>query len=107
MDQLTPPKPIGDALPLQPVQETASAEPGPATKTADELMRERVAALRNDLLPNNVLVRLDENAQRFVQTISDANTNETLLRYPSEQQLAYARAVMAYFRAQADDGGQG
>ena len=106
MDQLTPPKPIGDALPLQPVQETASTEPGPAAKTADELMSERLAALRNELLPKNVLVRLDENAHRFVQTISDANTNETLLRYPSEQQLAYARAVMAYFRAQTGGEGQ-
>lgn len=104
MSQLTPPKPIGDALPLQPVQETASAEPGPATKTADELLSERLAALRNELIPNNVLIRLDENAGRFVQTISDATSSETLLRYPSEQQLAYARAVMAYFRAQSDRG---
>lgn len=101
MDKLTPPKPIGEVLPLQPVPETAP-QTGPATKTADDVMSERLAALRNELIPNNVLIRLDENAGRFVQTISDATSSETLLRYPSEQQLAYARAVMAYFRAQSD-----
>jgi hypothetical protein len=35
-----------------------------------------------------------------VQTLTDANTSETVLRYPSETQLAYSRAVLAYLRAQ-------
>ncbi len=104
MDQLTPPKAIADLQLAVPAQEQKSAERGPAAKTADELMDERLTALRNELLPNKLLVRLDENAGRFVQTISDATSSETLLRYPSEQQLAYARAVMAYFRTQSGDG---
>ncbi len=49
-------------------------------------------------MPNALSVRLDESSQRFVQTLTDANTQETLRRYPSEAQLAYSRAVMAYLR---------
>ncbi len=63
-------------------------------------MAEFEAAQRADLAPDKVLVRLDEDAQRFVSTLTDANTAETLRRYPSESQLAYSRAVMAYLRAQ-------
>jgi hypothetical protein len=57
------------------------------------------AALRNQVMPDTAHVRLDEGAQRFVQTLTDSQTNETLRRYPSESQLAYSRAVMAYLRA--------
>lgn len=63
-------------------------------------MAEHAAALRNDLIPDKLLVSLDKTAQRFVQILSDESTSETLRRYPSEQQLAYSRAVMAYLRAQ-------
>jgi hypothetical protein len=59
------------------------------------------AAQRADVQPDNLRVRLDENAHRFVATLTDASTGETLRRYPSEAQLAYARAVMAYLRSQS------
>lgn len=81
-------------------QKPAPAEPGIAAEAAHKRMAEHKAALRSDVQPDNLQVSLDGNAQRFVQTLTDANTGETLRRYPSESQLAYARAVMAYLRAQ-------
>ncbi len=63
-------------------------------------MAEHKAMLRAKSEPGSLHVRLDAGAQRFVQTLTDSNTGEMLRRYPSEAQLAYARAVMAYLRAQ-------
>lgn len=37
-----------------------------------------------------------------MQTLTDGQTAEMLRRYPSESQLAYSRAVMAYLRAMTD-----
>lgn len=51
--------------------------------------------------PGTLLVRFDGDAGRFVQTLTDANSEETIWRFPSETQLAYSRAVMAYLRALA------
>lgn len=51
-------------------------------------------------MPDKVAVWLDPEAQRFVSTLTDTSTSEMLRRYPSESQLAYSRAVMAYLRAQ-------
>lgn len=44
-------------------------------------------------------VRMDAEARRFVQVLTDAASQETIWRYPSETQLAYSRAVMAYLHA--------
>jgi hypothetical protein len=46
-----------------------------------------------------LLVQLDAEAGRFVQTWKDASTEEIVWRYPSEAQLAFSRAVSAYQRA--------
>jgi hypothetical protein len=84
------------AIDLQPAPAPAkSSEPGPAAQAAQQRMAEHAAMLRADLTPDKLLVRLDESAGRFVQTLEDANSAETLRRYPSEAQLAYSRAVMA------------
>ena len=72
---------------------------GPAAEAAERRLAEHAAALRSQVMPDNTHVRLDEGAQRFVQILTDSETNETLRRYPSESQLAYSRAVMAYLRA--------
>jgi hypothetical protein len=72
---------------------------GPAAKAADERFDQRLAELRSAIIPDKLLVRLDPDAGRFVQTMTDANTDETVLRYPNDTQLAYARAVMAYMKA--------
>jgi hypothetical protein len=63
-------------------------------------MAEHAAMLRAEIAPDKLQVSLDAHAARFVQTLTDANTAEMLRRYPSESQLAYSRAVMAYLRAQ-------
>lgn len=92
MDPIAPTKPAQELTPPAP---KASNENTPA---------EKVVAVhpitQPDLTPNKLQVSLDEGAERFVQTISDPETSETLLRYPSETQLAYSRAIMAYLRAQ-------
>lgn len=75
------------------------AEPGPAAKAAERRFAEHVASLQGKALPDNVAIQLDAEAGRFVSTLTDSVTTETLRRYPSESQLAYARAVMAYMRA--------
>src|SRR5262245_18587868 len=72
---------------------------GPAAEAAERRFAEHTAAQRDDLMPDATHVKLDEKAGRFVQTLTDSETNETLRRYPSESQLAYSRAVMAYLRA--------
>jgi hypothetical protein len=89
------------AIELQPAPTPAQpSEPGPAAKAAEQRIAEHAAMLRADMKPDRLLVHLDENAGRFVQTLLDANSAETLRRYPSEAQLAYSRAIMAYLRAQ-------
>ncbi|MBC7767475.1 MAG: hypothetical protein H7124_01670 [Phycisphaerales bacterium] len=75
------------------------AEQGPAAKAAERRFAEHLAALQGKVMPNDVHVQLDAEAGRFIATLTDANTEETLRRYPSESQLAYSRAVMAYMRA--------
>jgi hypothetical protein len=97
MASIAPPKAL-DPLPAPaPAQ---SSEPGPAAEAAKRRVAEFEAAQRADLQPDKVLVRLDPDAQRFVATLTDSTTSEMLRRYPSESQLAYSRAVMAYLRAQ-------
>jgi uncharacterized FlaG/YvyC family protein len=85
----------------QVAQQPEPAEPSIAAEAAQQRMAEHVAALQLDSEPAKLQVSLDENAQRFVQTLTDSSTGEMLRRYPSEAQLAYARAVMAYLRAQS------
>ena len=98
--------------PISSLPETRAAEPtrvsaveanynGPVAEAAAKLRAEQEAQRKNALLPDNLMVRLDIDADRFVQTLTDATTEETILKYPSESQLAFSRAVMAYLRAQA------
>lgn len=97
MVSIAPPK----AIDVQPAPAPAQpSEASPAAQAAEQRFAEFEAAHRADLQPDKLFVRLDETAQRFVQTLTDADTAETVRRYPSESQLAYSRAVMAYLRAQ-------
>ena len=84
----------------QVAQQPAPQERGIAAEAAQKRMAAYKAELRAEVQPDNVQVRLDETAHRFVATLTDSSTGEMLRRYPSESQLAYARAVMAYLRAQ-------
>jgi hypothetical protein len=87
---------------LKPVTQ-APAKPGPAAQpAAQQRHAEQRAAPGKHLTPDQLHVTLDQSAGRFVQTLTDNETSETLRRYPSEAQLAYSRAVMAYMLALRD-----
>lgn len=96
MASVAPPKAAAE---VQFAVRQTTQEPGPAAQAAERRMAEHAAMLRADLAPDKVQVQLDPSAGRFVQTLTDVNTAEMLRRYPSESQLAYSRAVMAYLRA--------
>lgn len=98
MGPVTSPKAAPDLN--QVAQKPEPAEPSVAAEAAQRRMATHAAMLRAKAEPDNLQVRLDDSAQRFVQTLTDSSTGEMLRRYPSEAQLAYARAVMAYLRAQ-------
>lgn len=96
MDRIAPTAPAPE-LQLRTTQ--LETEKGPAAEAADKRIAEYAAATRQQVMPGRLQVRLDESAGRFVQTLTDSHTQEMLRRYPSESQLAYSRAVMAYMRA--------
>ena len=96
MASIAPPQPAQESLSLR----VASSEPGPAAEAAKRAIAEHAAAQRSELLPDKVAVALDQESQRFISTLTDTSTSEMLRKYPSESQLAYSRAVMAYLRAQ-------
>jgi len=58
-----------------------------------------IDAQRDELTPGKLLVRLDVEAGRFIQTLTDVSSMEMVWRYPSEGQLAFSRAVNAYAKA--------
>lgn len=98
MASIDPPKAVQDLPSAQ--KAPPKPEPSPVAKAGEQRATQHVAALRSKVEPNKLVVQLDSDAQRFVQTVTDADTKETVRRYPSEAQLAYSRAVMAYLRAQ-------
>ncbi|MEZ5956550.1 MAG: hypothetical protein R3C27_04975 [Hyphomonadaceae bacterium] len=95
MASITPTQPAPEISPR-----AATTEPGPAAEVAKRTIAEHAAVQKNELMPDKVAVQLDSEAQRFVSTLTDNLTSEMIRRYPSESQLAYSRAVMAYLRAQ-------
>jgi hypothetical protein len=78
------------------------AEPGPAAEAAAPRPTEDKSAALQALTPDRLTVSLDASAGRFVQTLTDIETEETVRKYPSDAQLAYSRAVMTYLRALYD-----
>ncbi len=99
MDSIAPPK-VPDLMPAR--APALLSEPGPAAEAAQRRMAEHQAMLRAEVMPDRGVVQLDAASQRFVHTLQDSTTSEMLLKYPSESQLAYSRAVMAYLRAQSE-----
>lgn len=83
-------------------QKSKTEAPGPAAKAAAERLALRKAELSASVLPDRLVVEKDEAANRFVQTLIDSQTEEVQLRYPSETQLAFSRAVAAYMRARRE-----
>ena len=100
---------MASLYPIASVPETRAAEPtrvsgdatqGPIAQAAAKLRAEQEARRHDEMLPTNLKLRLDADAGWFVQTVTNSVTDEIVRRYPSEQQLAFSRAVMAYLRAQ-------
>lgn len=95
--------------PIASLPETRAAEPtrvsvnqtdgGPVAEAAEKMRAEQDERRQTEMLPTRLKLRLDADAGWFVQTVTDSVTEETVRRYPSEQQLAFSRAVTAYLRA--------
>jgi hypothetical protein len=83
----------------EPMRASLHSADGPVAQAEAKLRAEREAQRKNELIPPKLGLRLDAEAGWFVQTLTDPVTKETVRRYPSEQQLAFSRAVTAYMRA--------
>ena len=95
MDRIAPIQP-----PLELQAQTASPEPMPGPRiTAETSVSNAELSLESAYTTRTLLVELDKDAGRFVQILTDISTDEVLRQYPSESQLAYSRAVVAYMRA--------
>lgn len=88
------------------VETTTRVEPksrGAEIAEDDARKRREAAADRRaqerPLVAGRLRIEFDEEAGRFVQTLTDAETQEVLRRFPHESQLAFARAVRAYASA--------
>ncbi|MBY0563450.1 MAG: hypothetical protein K2P58_04605 [Hyphomonadaceae bacterium] len=93
--------------PLQPALEmqAQTAKPAPVAPPPPQAQADREPTQPSPSVaaPQSRLhVELDREAGRFVQTLTDLTTDQIVRRYPSEAQLAYSRAVMAYMRALAE-----
>lgn len=90
--------PIQPALELQ----AHTAKPAPIAPPPPAALAERAPAEASSVAApatTDVHIDFDREAGRFIQTITDLTTDEVLRQYPSEAQLAYSRAVVAYMRA--------
>ena len=102
MASLEPIASVPETRAAEPTRVSASDADGPVAQAAAKLRAEQEAHRKNELIPANLMVRLDVDAARFVQTLTDATTEETVLKYPSDAQLAFSRAVMAYLRSRIE-----
>lgn len=68
------------------------------TPAAAQMLQKAQASL----IAGNLRIELDQEAGRFVQTLTDPTTHQVLMRFPYESQLAYSRAITAYMNAKAD-----
>lgn len=93
--------PISFQQPQQQLRPQAVEKTPEALPAKSAVMADFEASMR-ELASTNLVISFDEDANRFVQTLTDATTSETLRRYPNDTQLAYSRAVMAYIRAMAE-----
>ena len=102
MASLDPIANLADTRAAEPTRVSANEPHGPVAEAAQKLRAEQEARRQTEMLPTNLKLRLDADAGWFVQTVTDAVTEETVRRYPSEQQLAFSRAVTAYLRARIE-----
>jgi uncharacterized FlaG/YvyC family protein len=84
-------------LPKQDVV-AARQQRAPASAQKDETPVRQTQSLEPPA-PGRLLVEIDVDSGRFVNTLLDPNTEEVIRKYPSDAQLAYSRAVRAYLNA--------
>ncbi|MFT3727336.1 MAG: hypothetical protein QM759_05905 [Terricaulis sp.] len=94
--------PVSFLAPQHPLRPKAVEEGDQRAQPEQQRLTEFAATMKEPIAATNLVISYDESADRFVQTLTDANTAETLRKYPSDFQLAYSRAVMAYLRAQVE-----
>jgi hypothetical protein len=92
MDRIDPPR-LPAEPPLAPGSRIADTE---SSDTAPKSPRAERGEAESE--PGMLSVRVDPEAGRFVQILTDLSSHETIWRYPSEAQLAFSRAVTAYLR---------
>ena len=81
--------------PVEPKRKSAESGYEDARKRRDDAAAEQRARER-PLIVGHLRIELDEEAGRFVQTLTDPATNEILRRFPHESQLAFSSAIRAY-----------
>ncbi|KAF0172238.1 MAG: flagellar protein FlaG [Hyphomonadaceae bacterium] len=74
---------------------------GEEPASTEEAAAAAVAQTQKSLIAGHLRIELDRDAGRFVQTLTDSETNEILRRFPNESQLAFARAIGAYMNARS------
>jgi hypothetical protein len=102
MASLPPIATLPETRAAEPTRPSANEADGPVALAAAKIRADQETQRQHELVPANLMVHLDVEADRFVQTLTDATTEETVLKYPSESQLAFSRAVMAYLRARIE-----
>jgi uncharacterized FlaG/YvyC family protein len=97
--------PVSDSLPTRPTAQTKDTNAVSASSIDSapqaEFERERKLA-EAPLLAEEVRIALDEEARRYVRQVIDPETNQVVRSYPAEGQLAFARAISAYLKAQVE-----
>jgi hypothetical protein len=98
VDRIAAPSPAPDVQ-LKHRDQQQQADRGAAAKATVAQPAAEADTRASEATPTRLQVSLDKSAQRFVQVFTDPNTEDLVRRYPSEAQLAYSRAVIAYMRA--------
>ena len=83
----------------EPAPKPAAAEASPLSEAAMARVDAQIEQVKNQVLPDKSTVEIDRAAGRFVHTVTDSATNEVVLRYPNDAQLAFSRAIRAYVTA--------
>ncbi len=80
----------------------AAAAQARSKPTASELQKQIEQALADARVQTNLRFRVDEDANRIVVSVVDADTGETIVQIPDETALAVARRLAATGRGLLD-----
>jgi hypothetical protein len=94
--------PIPPTQRIAPVSPTVPSQTEERPKTVESAPPAPPPADDTPLLAPELRIEVDEEAQRFVQRLTDPDTGELMRQWPHESQLAFSRAAAAYARARQD-----